>query len=272
VTSAATCRLAVVIPAYNEASTIADIALRANRFTDLVIIVDDGSSDDTARVLETLPVTVLRNQGNLGKGKSLLRGTGLALELGATAIITLDGDGQHWPEDIPLLLDKASANPDTIIIAARLRNRNCAPLLRRFANGFADFWISLAAGYQIRDSQSGFRLYPATIFQQCATRGDNFVFESEILIDAARQGIFSRGVAINTVYRKNSRGSHYRPARDTWAIVRMVAGKLVRQGLYPRGLLRALCMRPYPPARRSLAVINVMQEDKLSQVESDHAQ
>jgi len=262
VTRAAGCRLAVVIPAYNEASTIADIVRRANRYTDLVIVVDDGSSDGTARVLETLPVTVLSNPGNYGKGKSLLRGSGMAIELGATAIITLDGDGQHRPEDIPLLLDMASVNPDTIIIAARLHNRNCAPPLRRFANGFADFWISLAAGYHIRDSQSGFRLYPAAIFRQCATASDNFVFESEILIDAARQGIFSKSVAINTVYRKNSRRSHYRPAHDTWAIVRMVAGKLLQQGLCPRGLLRALCMRPDPPARRSLAVMNVMQEDK----------
>ncbi len=248
---AAPARLSVVIPAYNEASTIADIVSRAIRFTDRIIVVNDGSSDETARVLEKLPVTVLNNPQNLGKGKSLLRGIRLALEQGATAVITLDGDSQHRPEDIPLLLGKAAANPDTIIIAARLNNRNCAPRLRRFANSFADFWISWAAGYRIRDSQSGFRLYPAGLFQQCTTASENFVFESEILIDAARQGVLSKGVAIDTIYHQNTRNSHYHPLSDTWAIVRMVAGKLINRGLYPLGLLRALGIWPHPQTRQS---------------------
>lgn len=249
---ASTSRPAAVIPAYNEASTIADIVSRAGRFTNRVIVINDGSTDETARVLASLPVTLLNNPENLGKGKSLLRGAQFALEQGATAVITLDGDGQHNPEDIPLLLKKAAANPGMIIIAARLHNRNCAPPLRRFANGFADFWISWAAGYRIRDSQSGFRLYPAAVFQQCPTTSDNFVFESEILIDAARQGIYSKSVAIDTVYHQNSRSSHYRPASDTWAIVRMVARKLIQRRLYLSGLLRSLGIWPQPPTRQSL--------------------
>lgn len=249
---ASTRQLAVVIPAYNEAATIVDIVRRARRFTDRLIVVDDGSSDETARVLDKLPVTVLSNAGNLGKGKSLLRGAGLALELGADAVVTLDGDGQHRPEDIALLLEKATANPDTIIIAARVQNRHCAPPLRRFANRCADFWISWAAGYHIRDSQSGFRLYPAAVFQQCPTASDHFVFESEILIDAARRGIFSQCVAINTVYHQHNRKSYYRPASDTWAIVRMIAGKLIYRGLYPLGLLRSLGIWPHPQAGQPL--------------------
>jgi len=233
-------RLAVVIPAFNEAATIADIVQRAGRFTDRVIVVNDGSSDATAQRLQNLPVTVLNNPINLGKGNSLLCGARLAIEQGAAAVVTLDGDGQHRPEDISLLLDMAATNPDTIIIAARLHNRHCAPPLRRFANRVADFWISWAAGYRIRDSQSGFRLYPAVLFQHCTTASDHFVFESEILIDAAQRGIFSKCVAIDTVYHRNTRNSHYRPARDTWAIIRMVAGKLINRGLYPVGLLRSL--------------------------------
>jgi len=242
----------VVIPAYNEASTIADIVLQSNQFTDLVIVVNDGSRDKTAQVLEKLPATVLSNPKNLGKGKSLFRGAEFALNQGITTVITLDGDGQHRPEDIPLLLDKAAPNPNTIIIAARLLNRHRAPPLRRFANSFADFWISWAAGQRIRDSQSGFRLYPAAIFQQCATDSDNFVFESEILIDAAHKGIFSKSVAIDTVYHENTRSSHYRPAVDTWAIVTMVARKLIHRGLYPLGLLRSLGIWPHSQTKQSL--------------------
>lgn len=233
-------RLAVVIPAYDEASTIADIALRAREYVDLVIVVNDGSSDGTARALEGLPVIVLNNTTNLGKGRSLRRGFRFALEQGADSVITLDGDGQHRPEDIPLLLEKAASQSNRIIIAARLRNRHAAPRLRRFANRFADFWISWAAGQQVRDSQSGFRLYPAAALRQCAAGGGGFVFESEILIEAARWGFWSVCVAIDSLYHDKARPSHYRPLSDTLAIVRMVAWKLICRGLYPLGLLRSL--------------------------------
>lgn len=231
---------AVVIPAYNEGTTIADIAERAYQFIDLVIVVNDGSSDNTAEILDRLPVTVLSNPRNVGKGKSLLRGIRHAIEQSAGYIITLDGDGQHRPEDIPRLLDVAATSPDTIIIAARLRNRHLTPTLRRFANSFADFWISWAAGQHIRDSQSGFRVYPAKLFEQCLTDSDNFVFESEILIDAAHNGIPSKSVAIDTIYNHKLRNSHYSPVTDTLAIVKMVAGKLICKGLYPLGLVRSL--------------------------------
>jgi len=243
--------VAIVIPAYNEAATIADIAHRASWFTSLVIVVNDGSGDETARVLEKASIVVLHNRRNLGKGKSLMSGIRFALEHGAERIITLDGDGQHRPEDIQLLLDKSAASPGTIIIAARLHNRYCAPPLRRFANRFADFWISWAAGYSIRDSQSGFRLYPAKVFEQCQTVSNNFVFESEILIDAARKGIFSLSIPVDTIYRKNARVSHYRPALDTWAIVKMIGIKLIKRGLYPIGLLRSLGVWPFPPTKHS---------------------
>ncbi len=232
--------LAAVIPAYNEANTIADIAYRARHFIEQVIIINDSSTDNTEEVLKDLPVTLLNNPVNMGKGKSLARGVAHALENGATTVITMDGDGQHQPEDIPRLVAEATSNPGKIIIAARLRSRHKAPPLRRFANGFADFWISWAAGQRIRDSQSGFRLYPAEVFRQCKTRSDNFVYESEILIDAAHKGFPSKSTAIDTVYLSNSRPSHYRPVADTWAIVKMVAGKLLRRGLYPVGLLRYL--------------------------------
>ena len=231
---------AVVIPAYNEPRTIADIAQRACRFSKQVIIVNDGSTDDTARVLASLPVTVLNNPENVGKGKSLMHGISYAITEGANCVITLDGDGQHRPEDIPLLVAKAALNSSAIIIAARLRTRHAAPPLRRFANSFADFWISWAAGQQIRDSQSGFRLYPARVFQLCSTKSDKFVYESEILIDAAHKGIVSQCIAIDTVYHENARASHFRPAADTWSIVMMVAGKLISRGLYPQGLVRSL--------------------------------
>lgn len=239
-TQTATPNFAVVIPAYNEAATIRDIATRALKFSELVIIVNDGSSDGTTQALDNLPVTVLNNPINVGKGESLSRAALYALQLGVEAVVTLDGDGQHQPEDIPLLLAAAAVHQNTIIIAARLRSRHSAPPLRRFANSFADFWISWAAGHRIRDSQSGFRLYPVPVFRAHTGSSTGFTFESEILINAAHQGIYTSSVAIDTIYNKQARPSHYRPTADTLSIVRMVAWKLVCRGLYPMGLARSL--------------------------------
>ncbi len=240
-------RIAVVIPAHNEAPTIADIAARARRQLDLVIVVDDGSTDGTREVLRDLPVTVLRNDANQGKAASLWRGMAFALEQGATAVISMDGDGQHRPEDIPRLLTAAHERPGFMVIGARLCGRSQVPRLRRFANRFADFWISWAAGYPIADSQSGFRLYPRELLMQlrlshAPARG--FVWENEVLIEAARAGVFSVPVAIDSIYDDSRRPSHYRPVIDTARIVRMVAWKLISRGFYPLGLLRALQILP----------------------------
>ncbi len=122
-----------------------------------------------------------------------------------------------------------------------------APRLRRFANSMADFWVSWAAGCPIRDTQSGFRLYPATLLRELPPpHGDRrgFVFESELLIRAAHQGYRLTTVAVTTLYLAQSRPSHYQPWRDTWRITVMVAWELIKRGLYPLGLLRSLGIWP----------------------------
>ncbi len=235
--------VAIVIPAFNEAATIAEIAKRARTQVPRVIVVDDGSSDDTAAQLAGMDITLLRNTVNCGKGASLWRGARHAVEQGARAVITLDADGQHRPEDIPRVLDAASLRPGTIIIASRLRHQENAPRLRLFANRMANFWISWAAGYFIPDSQSGFRLYPADLLEQIKVphaRRHSFVFESEILIAAAWLGVRSVPVPIDSIYFEAARPSHYRATEDTLLITRMVAGRLLRRGMNPLGLMRVL--------------------------------
>ncbi|MGF1527290.1 MAG: glycosyltransferase family 2 protein [Candidatus Competibacterales bacterium] len=235
--------IAVVIPAYNEATTIREVATRALAQLDWVIVVDDGSVDATAQCLATLPVTVLRHGENRGKAASLWRGMAHALERGATGVITLDADGQHRPEDMPRLLALAKDRPRALIVAARLQNQERVPPLRRFANRQANFWISWAAGRPLPDTQSGFRLYPAALLEAVrlpCDRAHSFVFESELLIEAARKGFAIRAVAVEALYYSNARASYYRPFWDTALITKMVAWKLISRGLCLPGLLRCL--------------------------------
>lgn len=232
---------AVVIPAYNEAATIRDIAARALELCTRVIVVDDGSTDVTTQALAGLAVQLLRNERNLGKAASLWRGAQVALASGVDAVVTLDGDGQHAPEDIPRLLAAAQQNPGRIVIGARLADRSAIPKLRYFANRAAVFWLSWACGQRLDDSQSGFRVYPADLFRKVSVSHDRqhgFVFESEILIEAARHGYPCAMVPISALYRPGARASYYRHL-DTLRIIRMVAWKLLSRGLYLRGFYRA---------------------------------
>jgi glycosyltransferase involved in cell wall biosynthesis len=240
-------QIAVVIPARNEVASIHSLAQACLEHAQTVIIVDDASTDGTADALRSLPVTVLRGHQWLGKGAALAWGFRAALEQGALAIITLDGDGQHDPADIPAFIDAARRFPSHLILGARLKNLECAPRGRLVANRIADFCISWAAGQAIRDSQCGHRLYPRELLatvQPQVTAEDGFVFESEILIESARRGFDIVAVPIESRYPANARPSHFRPGYDIWRITCMVAGKIVPRAMYLSGLARSLLMQP----------------------------
>jgi glycosyltransferase involved in cell wall biosynthesis len=234
----------VVIPAFNEAKTIravVDAVLACD--VDRVIVVDDGSSDGTAAQLRDLDLEIHGHAANLGKGFALASGMQRALGLGAARVVTLDADGQHSAADIHRLEQAARHNPNAVVIAARLRARERAPVVRRFANDVADFWISWACGRRVPDSQSGFRLYPAAMLRQLGTRprpNEGFAFETAVLIDAVDAGADIVGVPVESRYPACRRASYYRPWRDTWSIVRLVGGRLLRRGMHTAGLRRTL--------------------------------
>ncbi len=237
-------KFAIVIPAYNEQATIADVVKRALNECDKVIVVDDGSSDKTIDELDALPITLIKHAENKGKAASLWDGFTAALAMGVDTIITLDGDGQHAPEDIPILLVKAEQFPQDIIIGARLADKSAIPAKRYYANKFANFWIAWAAAYPIHDSQSGFRLYPAELFKDLKiSTKQGFVFESEILIKAAQKNIYSHPVKIPAVYKENARPSHFRGVADITLITLMVAKSLISRAMYPKGLYYS-CINP----------------------------
>jgi glycosyltransferase involved in cell wall biosynthesis len=236
-------RAVVVIPAYNEAGTIRELVRRVLAQCSEVAVVDDGSSDGTAEALAGLPVTLLLHDSNRGKAAALATGFEWALANGADAIVTLDGDGQHRPDDIPRLLAAAEMHPDRLIIGARLFGREEYPRARNFANHFADFWVAWAAGHPVADSQSGQRVYPANLLRKVARlreRASGFTFESEVVISAAQHGFTTVAVPIEAIHCASGRQSHFRPMRDITRIVVMIAGYLLRDGMKPRGLWRSL--------------------------------
>jgi glycosyltransferase involved in cell wall biosynthesis len=237
-----TAGVALVIPAYNEAASIGNILPRCAGLPCRVIVVDDGSTDGTDAAAKNFPVIVVRHSANRGKGAALFTGMKLALDNGAEYVATLDGDGQHRPEDLLQFIDAARAHPGAIVIGSRRADRAGAPPHRYRANRFADFWISWAAGQAIADSQSGFRLYPAAVLTRLlkgCRHVSGFVFESELLIMAGRQDVPIVPVAIPALYAVGARKSHFKPVRDIAKIVLMVSWKLFSRGGYPRGLWRA---------------------------------
>ena len=236
-------RIVLVIPAYNEVATLRKIATEVLAYVSQIIVVDDGSSDGSAATIGDLPLQIIRHEKNLGKSRSLVNGFNAALALGIDAVVTLDADGQHRPQDLPLLLEASAQYPQSIVIGSRLHDKASIPPARYRANRFANFWIAWAAGYPLTDSQSGFRIYPATLLVDLPKRMQSlpgFVFESEILIYAATRGIFSRAVPIPAIYSAASRPSHFRPVYDIALIVKMVASRLLSRRMHLRGLMASL--------------------------------
>ena len=240
-------RFAVVIPAFNEERTIETVVRQTLPICADVVVVNDGSTDRTAEILETLPVRVVDHETNLGKGASLLSGMRAAMDLGADAVLTMDADGQHLPTSIAGFLDRAERVPSSLVVGSRLHDRAAFPSARFQANEVANFWISWAAGQWIADTQCGMRLYPRKALELICDkpgRHTGFAFESEVLIDAATAGITVLDVPIPAIYAiDGQRPSHFRPVRDIAVIVLMVAGKLLARAMYVGGLIASIKAR-----------------------------
>jgi len=243
-------RVAIVIPAYNEAAALRDVVTCALTHGHPVIVVDDGSTDATVASVADMPIVLVRHARNAGKAASLWDGFGAALAAHADLVVTLDGDGQHRPEDVPRLVAAAQQFPQRIVIGARLGERERAPRARRRANACADFFVSWLAGHAIADTQSGQRAYPADLLRQVLARNlvrhdraASFTLESEILIVAAGLGYETVAVPIASVYLSN-RPSHFRPVVDIVRISRMLLRRFATSWLHPRGLWHSVRRRP----------------------------
>jgi glycosyltransferase involved in cell wall biosynthesis len=210
-------RYALLIPAYNEEKSIANIIRDASRHVQDIFVVDDGSKDRTALIARKAGAHVIIHQKNMGKGTALLTGFSEIIKGNFDAVITMDADGQHLPSEIPLLVAAFERGDSDIIIGERLIHRQRMPIHRSLANRIGEFFISRAVGTKIRDTQSGFRIYKREVIKRIRIETTGFEMETEILLKSRRAGFRIGTVPITTVYPKGY-SSHVRPVRDFYRI------------------------------------------------------
>lgn len=209
----------IIVPVYNNVGTINDVVQRILRFCQDVIVVDDGSTDGSSDSLEDLGAVVVRYEKNRGKGYALKTGFKEAKARGFERAITIDADGQHFPEDIPAFAAEAKAHPDAMLVGSRNLRMENMPGGNTFANKFSNFWFRLQTGVNMPDTQSGFRLYQLNRIGALHFLTCRYEAELELLVFQCWKGVRMLPVGINVYYPpEGERVSHFRPFRDFFRI------------------------------------------------------
>ena len=207
----------VIIPTYNNHKTLAAVIEGVLDQTQNVIVVNDGSTDSTVSLLAQFPqIQQIHLTENKGKGNALREGFKHATVLGYDYAITIDSDGQHFPEDIYLFveaLESADSN-EILLIGSRNMAQEGVPKKSSFGNKFSNFWFWVETGTRLQDTQSGFRLYPIFAMQELKLHTNKFEFEIEAIVKAAWSGIEVKNIPIQIHYETEDRVSHFRPFRD----------------------------------------------------------
>lgn len=209
--------IAVVIPAYDCAETVGAVAAGAKRFAGDVVVVSDGSRDATAEAARAAGARVEELPRNRGKGHALRRGLELALERSPELVVLMDADGQHDPDDLPPLLATASCGEFDLVIGSRLHDPARIPAARYWTNYIGTRILTWMTGFELRDSQSGYRVLTGELARRLRLRSEGYAVETEMLIKAAKLGARLGHAPVRTIY--NREVSHFRPFADTTRIV-----------------------------------------------------
>ena len=212
----ASLKCVVLIPTYNNAGTIAKVIADLKEYAADIIVVNDGSTDETRNILASIEnIKVIDYPNNKGKGYALKLGLHKAYEWGYRYAITIDSDGQHYADDIPKFIEKIEEKPDSLLIGARNLAADNMPSRNTFANKFSNFWYKVETGKTLSDTQSGYRLYPLEKLQNIHFITRRYEFEVEIIVRAAWRGVNVENIPIKVYYPPvEERVSHFRPLQD----------------------------------------------------------
>jgi len=207
-------KICVLIPTYNNEKTLKRVIDGVLDYTENIIVINDGSTDSTLQILEKYSITVINLLENKGKGNALKLGFRKAKESGYNYAITIDSDGQHYPDDIPVFVENLlNENEDVLLIGNRNMSQDGIPKKSSFGNRFSNFWFWFETGIKLEDTQSGYRLYPLhKIPKKYFT--PKFEFEIEIIVRTAWRHVPVKNVPIKVLYDPAERVSHFRPFKD----------------------------------------------------------
>lgn len=208
-------KICVLIPTYNNEKTLKRVIDGVLDYTENIIVINDGSIDSTSEILNNYPqITIVSLPENKGKGNGLKIGFRKTMDLGFDFAITIDSDGQHYPDDIPIFVEALlNEKKDVLLIGNRNMSQDGVPRKSSFGNNFSNFWFWFETGIKLQDTQSGYRLYPLKkIPKKYFT--PKFEFEIEIIVRTAWKHIPVKNIPVKVLYDPAERVSHFRPFRD----------------------------------------------------------
>jgi len=219
-------KICMLVPAYNEASTIADVVKGCLKYVPDVLVVDDGSTDNTGEAARGAGARIITHEKNRGKGAAMKTGFDYVINGGWNALIVIDSDGQHDWNEIPEIIDAAERENAGITIGNRMSDLREMPVLRRLTNRFTSWIISKLTGQYVPDSQSGFRLIRTNVLRELDLVTDSYEMESEMIIIAGRKGYWVSNVPIRTIYIEGRRKGG--PGRHTLKFIKLFAQYMLR--------------------------------------------
>ena len=208
----------IILPTYNNHKTLKSVidGIIEHGLGYHIVVVNDGSTDETVQILEDYKsiITLITNPVNQGKGISLRKAFSRAWEMDFKNAITIDSDGQHYPEDIHLFIEASKQNPGALIMGSRNMDQEGIPSKSSFGNKFSNFWFKVETGITLPDTQTGFRLYPLEPISKIKLFTTKFETEIEVIVKLAWKKVEFIPVKVNVLYDPEERVTHFRPFRD----------------------------------------------------------